>query len=507
MNSMRFKFLFSENKEIIIFLLVFIFLYTFNLDKFPRVWTDEAWFSNPAYALITIGKLGTTMKYDFFNIANYTYWQPPVFLLLLAVSFKLFGFGIIQARIVSVLLGLITVLFTYLLGKKLYNTNVGLLASLLLISNPLFFYVSRQSRMDIAVVCFLLIAFYYIFKALKQSRPFYYFLSAFMAMLATLSHPNGLIGFITIFFIIVANKIKFKHFNFNNLLKNSLFFILGVIIPLIPYLFYLSLDFDSFKGQFMNNIGHSPANPFSNLIGEPLRYLSLILFFEWAGGFLTYWIIISIVILTIWGVLYVYKKRNFSENFLIIIILSQIISITLLVASKMNYWYLAIILPYWSILVVLPFKNMINLQINKMNLKSNIFTILLVFLIIINFFTIFNIFHISSDYNYRQIEYEVQKHIPKGSVIVGEPGYWIVLQHNYIFYDHYGSNITAFNEWDVDYILYDHYWENYDVKNENEILIKKFLDENCTQIAVIPNSKNILSHLGPIKVYKVNKQL
>lgn len=108
--------------------------------------------------------------YGFYNITNYTFWQPPVYLLLLATSFKLFGFGLTQARMVSVLLGSFTVLFTYLLGKKLYNKKIGLLSSVMLTVNPFFFFVCREVRMDIAVACFTLIALYFILIALKESK-------------------------------------------------------------------------------------------------------------------------------------------------------------------------------------------------------------------------------------------------------------------------------------------------------------------------------------------------
>lgn len=177
MDFKRYRNLLKKNKEIIIVLFFFIILYSFNLDKYPYIWSDEAWFSNAAFTLANHGFLGTTMMVDFFDINQFTYWQPPVYLVLLAVSFKLFGFGIIQARMVSLVLGFITVLFTYMLGNELYNKKIGLIASLFLVLNPLFFLISRDARMDIAVACFTLIAIYFLLIALKGSRNIYYFYS------------------------------------------------------------------------------------------------------------------------------------------------------------------------------------------------------------------------------------------------------------------------------------------------------------------------------------------
>jgi 4-amino-4-deoxy-L-arabinose transferase-like glycosyltransferase len=499
MDLNNFKKFLIQNKEIIILLSIFILLYSFNLDKFPRVWTDEAWFSNPAYALITLGKLGTTMKAG--TIANYTYWQPPVYLLLLAGSFKLFGFGLTQARMVSVFLGFLTVLFTYLLGKRLYNKRIGLLASLLLIANPLFFYTSRQVRMDIAVACFTLIALYYIYIALKDSKPVFYFISSFFAMLALLSHPNGLMGIIAIVLIILVYKVDLKGFKFNLKLKEIIFFISGIILPLVPYLYYISLDFPEFKGQFMSNIGGSPSNPLMNIISEPTRYTLVLTYFNGIEGILLKFMLATGIILTIWGLIYILKDRRFSEKFLMIILLTHLILLTVVVSDKLNFWYLTMILPYWMILIVLPFKNKINFK--DKGLKSTFLKLLLITFLIANSFGIYHILSTSNGYNYLQIENEVQKYIPEGSVVVGEPAYWIALQNKYIYYDHYGANLTYFDEWNVQYILYDYYWNNSDLNSDTAISIKEYIKQNTTLIGTIPYSPDL--GLGPIKIYKVNK--
>lgn len=499
MNLTNFKKFFIQNKEIILLLSIFTILYSFHLDKFPNVWTDEAWFINPAYALVTLGKLGTTMKVG--AIANYTYWQPPVFFLLLAASFKLFGFGLIQARMVSVALGFLTVLFTYLLGKKLYSKNVGLLASLLLISNPLFFYICRQSRMDIAVVCFTLIALYFIYIALKESKPFYYFVSSLFAMISILSHPNGLLGLVAIILIILVYKVDFKGLKLNLKFKEIISFIFGIILPLIPYLIYISYDFPEFKNQFNSNIGSSTSNLLTNLITEPSRYILLLSFLNNIEGILLKFMIVTGVILTICGLYYILKDRSFNEKFLIIILLTHITLFALIVANKLNYWYLGIILPYWMILILLPFKN-INLFRNN-GLKLNFLKILLIIFLFVNFMGIYHMIPISSNYNYLEIEYEVQKYIPEGSVVVGEPAYWIALTNKYTYYDHYGPNITNYDDWKVQYILYDYYWNNSDLNSSSAISIKNFIKQNTTLVGIIPYSPNL--GLGPIKVYKVNK--
>ncbi len=497
-NLLNYKSLILDNKEIFIILVLFFLIYSFNLDKFPGVWTDEAWFSNPAYTLATSGYLGTTMMYGFYNIMNYTYWQPPVFFLLLAVSFKLFGFGLYQARIVSVILGFFTVLFTYLLGKKLFSKKIGLLSSVVLIANPLFFLVAREVRMDIAVACFTLIALYFILIALKESKPIYYLLSSFFAILSLLSHPNGIIGIVSIVLIIGMYKIDFKNLRLNLKLKEVLYFILGLAAPLIPYLIYINMDFQAFKGQFFGNIGHSTNNPLNNIITEPTRYSQLLIYFKGLDGHIMAIILVIISIcLAILGVYYVYKNRNFSSKVLLVVLITNIILLTVIVSQKDAYWYLGILLPYWSILIALPVQNAkLKLKIRK-NLISTIFLFLILGYVLINCYAISHILLTTTNNNYKEIEFEVQKYIPEGSVVAGEPADWFSLQEHYKFYDRYQLGPDSFKKVNVGYILYDNYWEN-----ENDPTINNFLNENCTLIAEIPKNGNI--GLSPIKIYKIN---
>lgn len=364
--------------------------------------------------------------------------------------------------------------------------------------------LGRQARMDIAVACFTLISIYFILIAIKKFKSVNYFFSSFFGTISLLCHPNGLLGLISIFLILIYNKVKFNDLKFDFQLKETKFFILGLIIPLIPYLLFISIDFQAFLGQFMKNIGHSPSNPLQNLISEPIRYINLIIFLDWVLSSIFIFILIVIfIILTVTGLLYIFKERHFGEKFLFIVIFTHLSLFALIVSLKVSYWYFGIILPYWMIILALPLKNF-NIK-NIKNFKSNLYLIVLVIFLIINIYCIANILALSEDYNYRKIEQEVEKYIPKGSVIVGEPGYWITLHEDYNYYSSIGSNTSAFIEWDVDYILYDRFWENNDVENETQIMIKKFINENCTLIAIIPNSKSILIWVGPIKVYKVKK--
>lgn len=480
-----------------------------NLDKFPHVWIDENLFSNPAFTLITNGKLGTTLLYNVSNMQNFTYWQPPLYILLISVSFKLFGLGVTQGRMVSVILGLISIVFTYLLGKELYNKKVGLIASTLLVFNFLFFYVAREIRMDVAVVCFTLIAVFLMILALKKSSLLYYFLSGVVAMMSFLSHPNGLIGIITIYILIFVYKYSSYNLTlFNGIIsffkeKGVYLYSLGLILTSLPYIWYISLDYSSFKEQFMGNIGHSVFSPVNNILNEPSRYISFLNSSTFnnlmAGNHLFLIVIIVVIILTLFltliGVIYGLKEKKIQNKLLLTIFFSNIILLMLLVSNKSAVQYLSILLPYWLILIAaifypINFKNTFKNFFHRKYLKSSFLISFLTFFIIFNFGAVTYSIYSNVNYDYYDVEVEVSNYIPPGSSVVGDGNYYLALSKSY-----------NYNEYPIlmilkpDYVLFNNFnKDNLTLEN------KTFLIKNYKEIGIIPGNKNIYN--SPIIIYK-----
>jgi len=72
--------IFNKKWIIIIPFIVFIFLaISVALTKAP--WVDEAWFASSSVNLARHGFLGNTIltDNDWPDLAQYTYWQPPMF--------------------------------------------------------------------------------------------------------------------------------------------------------------------------------------------------------------------------------------------------------------------------------------------------------------------------------------------------------------------------------------------------------------------------------------------
>lgn len=118
------------------------------------LWLDEAISAN--VAKMPIGEIVKN-----FSIGDF---HPPIFYWFLDLWAKFFGNHVIMLRLSSVLFSLITIYFVYLIGKKIKNKKIGILAALFLAINPLFVYYSQELRMYSMATMWLIIGFYYFVK-------------------------------------------------------------------------------------------------------------------------------------------------------------------------------------------------------------------------------------------------------------------------------------------------------------------------------------------------------
>jgi uncharacterized membrane protein len=87
--------------------------------------------------------------------------HPPFYYLLLHLWIGLFGSGALPVRILSVLVGTVTVPLLFLTGQRLLGDRGGLLAAFLLAISPFHIYYSQEVRMYGLVTLLGLLAFYF----------------------------------------------------------------------------------------------------------------------------------------------------------------------------------------------------------------------------------------------------------------------------------------------------------------------------------------------------------
>jgi len=138
--------------EIIVVLILALGLRLIGIGQ--SLWLDEAISAN--VAKMPIGEIIKNFSVNDFH--------PPIFYWFLDLWTKIFGSNVVVLRLSSVLFSLITIYFVYLIGTKIKNKKIGILAALFLAINPLFVYYSQELRMYSMATMWLIIGFYYFVK-------------------------------------------------------------------------------------------------------------------------------------------------------------------------------------------------------------------------------------------------------------------------------------------------------------------------------------------------------
>jgi 4-amino-4-deoxy-L-arabinose transferase-like glycosyltransferase len=109
-----------------------LFLCTHNLETYPRTWWDEGKFLQIPRNLVLYGRYATQSSEGFRMFS--VYGTGPAVLLPIAAVFRLFGIGLLQARLVMAGFALLAVVAFYSVARRLYDGWVALVAAALLVT-------------------------------------------------------------------------------------------------------------------------------------------------------------------------------------------------------------------------------------------------------------------------------------------------------------------------------------------------------------------------------------
>ncbi|MBN2186887.1 MAG: glycosyltransferase family 39 protein [Dehalococcoidia bacterium] len=146
----------SRDREILILLGVLA------LGAYLRLWQIQHLFNaihdydEAVYALgarfITQGYL----PYQDFMVVH-----PPLYHLVLASIYKVFGYSFFAGKYLSVALSLACIILIYLIGKKMYHPRAGLAAAALFAVSTMMVYLGRRSVQETLGIFFILLAVYF----------------------------------------------------------------------------------------------------------------------------------------------------------------------------------------------------------------------------------------------------------------------------------------------------------------------------------------------------------
>ena len=224
----------NVNKKIISFDFVLIailfcasFLRFYHLD-FQSIWIDEIHTMIEANPKISF-KEST-------DIILFREGTPLFYFYLIKIFNSIFGHTVFNARFISAIFGILSVLFIYKLGNKLFNKNVGLYASVFLTFNLFLIEYSQEARTYSMLVFFVILAFYYLISFIKQRSYTNTILLGVSLGLITNAHPIGILNVLSVYIVllyILAIEKESKVDLFKKIFISGLIFIL-VFLPTIP---------------------------------------------------------------------------------------------------------------------------------------------------------------------------------------------------------------------------------------------------------------------------------
>lgn len=148
--------------------LIPILIFFRNINNFPlRNW-DEAWYGEIIKNMAS-GKYGYLMP--FWN-GRYYFDHSPLYFWLTLPIVKLFGTGEWQVRLVSALAAIISIILVFLIGKKIRDEKLGLIASIVFLTMGQVVIRFAHGNLDSLLTALFLASFYFFLKSEKKTFPY-----------------------------------------------------------------------------------------------------------------------------------------------------------------------------------------------------------------------------------------------------------------------------------------------------------------------------------------------
>lgn len=168
----------------------------YKLGQSSLVSWDEAWYAEIARNIINSGNLFNLT----WNGQNY-YDHPPVGFWLIALGELVFGYSEFGVQVSSAIIGFLSVILVYFLGKEMFNRTVGFCSAAGLTSSFWFLYRARSGNLDVFLTFFFILTFYLAWKGRTDKRFLPFFgLSAALLFLTKTGIPVTIIPALAILF-------------------------------------------------------------------------------------------------------------------------------------------------------------------------------------------------------------------------------------------------------------------------------------------------------------------
>ena len=258
--------------------LILLFVLSFSI-RFIFIFRDVPFITHPDEPTVVNSTLN--LKYNlnpkhfdwphFYYYVNYLFFSVLFFLERVSARIGMPNPQIVDtlnfyllSRIVTVVFGALSVIFTYKLTYNLTkNSDTSVIAAVLLAIIPLHITRSAQSLTDVPMLFFAIVSLYYLSKSLENFDWRNIYLAAFFVGLSTSTKYNGYMFVIsTALFIVLIKKLSLK--DFSNYIKTAFSgaagFLIGTPYALLDYKTFLRDDGPKGALWQFKNVGSLPLN-------------------------------------------------------------------------------------------------------------------------------------------------------------------------------------------------------------------------------------------------------
>jgi len=259
------------------------------LHTVPRFYMDEAWEASLGHSLAYEAALRHGIIEGWGGMHVHFVQNQVVLPFLCAAAYKLFGFGIVESRMTSLLVSLLAVAGIHGVMRRWFDRRAALWITLATIVNPWFFEISRRVRPEIYYLALSFAALAAWLGATESRSRAKAAAAGVLAGLSALSHPTGVVLMAAL--VVTAWRRPFP----KRLAAWTLAAFVAMILPYVAYVLWATRDPNvSFLAQMRAGHGVLRSDPSAVVRGEFHRWGH---FFQWPYGaplaatFATAWLI------------------------------------------------------------------------------------------------------------------------------------------------------------------------------------------------------------------------
>jgi len=156
------------------------------------------------------------------------FFRAPLYPYFLALIYAVFGHNYFVVRIIQSLIGAVSCVLAYLLGKKLFNLRAGLIAGWAMAFTGIIVYFEAELLIPVILLPLCLLMMLAVLKARETGGKFDWLKAGLLLGLAAIARPNAL-SFLPVAAALIICKKRLRQ-----VLITGGMFVLGLIIPISP---------------------------------------------------------------------------------------------------------------------------------------------------------------------------------------------------------------------------------------------------------------------------------